>query len=466
METHVSRFSWMRWGIALVAVIALAAGLGYWLIGREGASAKESDDQGRENRTGVKVEVITPKPGGIPRLCTQPGSVEPFLAAALYAKVFGQLKTLTVDIGDRVQKGDLLAEIEIPEREAEVTKNKAKIDDAKAKLAQTEARKAEAEAEARAAEASVKLATIMVKAKSSFRKYREGQLNRIKDLVAKKAEDQRLQDEQEDYYVSALEAENGAMEKVNAEHERAIAAHAKIVRVGADIEAAKADIEVAKAELANSEVWVRYGKIRSPFDGVITQRGYLQGDFIKTGEQSGNTPILTVASTDVLRVVIPVPDQDVMYIVPGKPAILTFDALPDVTYKTTGGNKVVVSRLAQAEDYQTRLMRVEVDIQNKDGRLKQGMYGRAILVLTEGTKDAVQIPSAALTGRADGGKGTVRIVRDGKIQTVPVKYGTDNGIDVEILSGLSLQDQVVSGMNVPVPDGTPVTVTNPGKGGS
>jgi HlyD family secretion protein len=78
----------------------------------------------------------------------------------------------------------------------------------------------------------------------------------------------------------------------------------------------------------------------------------------------------------------------------------------------------------------------------------------------------LQIPSAALTGRADDGNGTVRIVRDGKIQTVPVKYGTDNGIDVEILSGLSLQDQVVTGMNVPVNDGTPVTVANAGKTGS
>ena len=162
-----------------------------------------------------------------------------------------------------------------------------------------------------------------------------GNSNGLRILVAKKAEDQRLQDEQEDYYLSSLEAENGAKEKVNAEQERATAAHAKIVRVGADIEAAKADIEVAKAELANSEVWVRYGKIRSPFDGVITQRGYLQGDFIKTGEQSGNTPILTIASTDVLRVVIPVPDRDVPFVVPGKPAKLTFDALPGETYQTT-----------------------------------------------------------------------------------------------------------------------------------
>ena len=91
------------------------------------------------------------------------------------------------------------------------------------------------------------------------------------------------------------------------------------------------------------------------------------------------------------------------------------------------------------------------------------MYGRATIVLTEGTPGATHLPSAALTGRADGGNGEVRIVRDGKIQTVPVKYGMDNGVDVEILSGLSLQDQVVMTTNVPVTDGTPVTVTNAGQ---
>lgn len=456
---HRSGSAWKLWGAVLLASIAFAGGLGYWLIDREWAGEVEPTGHERGNRPGVKVDVITPKSGGIPRRCTQPGSVEPFAAAALYAKVFGQLKTLTVDIGDRVKKGDLLAEIEIPEHEAQVAKNKAKIDDANAKLKQNEARKAEAEAEARAADASVTLATIMVKAKTAFRQYRGRQLERIKMLVANKAEDQRLQDEQEDYYLSALEAENAAKEKVNAEQERATAARVKITRVLADIEAAKADIEVAKAELTNSEVWVRYGKIHSPYDGVITQRGYLQGDFIKAGDQSGSLPILTVSATDVLRVVIPVPDRDVPFVAPGKPAILTFDALPGTTYQTAGANKVVVTRLADAEDYQTRLMRVEVNVQNTDGRLKQGMYGRATLILTDGTPGALQIPSAALTGRADEGKGTCRVVRDGKIQTTPVKYGMDDGVDVEILSGLTLQDQVVTGTSAPVSDGTPVSVT-------
>ena len=130
------------------------------------------------------------------------------------------------------------------------------------------------------------------------------------------AEDQRLLDEQEEYYLSALEGENGAREKVNTTKEQAAAAKAKIQRVDADIAAAKANIEVADAELATSRVWVAYGTIKSPYTGVIAQRGYKEGDFIKTGDVAGNVPIVTVSAIDKMRVVIPVPDRDVPFVVP------------------------------------------------------------------------------------------------------------------------------------------------------
>jgi RND family efflux transporter MFP subunit len=464
METRASGIAWGRWGIVLVVAVAVAACLWYFLV-RGSASAEEANDPGRDTRSGVKVQTAIPRAGGLPRKSVQPASTEPYVGAALFAKVSGRLKTLKVDIGDRVRAGDLLAEIEIPELEAQVARNKARVEDAEAKLKQAEAQKTEAEAEARAAESAVKLATIMIEAKTAFKDYRKQQLERIKALVAKNAEDEKVRDEQQSYYLSALEAENAARQQVNTEQERATAARVKILRVEADIRAARADIAVAEAELATSKVWVDYGQIRAPFNGVVTQRGYLQWDFIKAGEQGGNTPILTIASTDVMRVVVQVPDRDVPYVAPGKPAILTFDALPGVVYETEGNNKVVVSRLANAEDYETRLMRVEVDVRNKDGRLKPGMYGRATIVLADGSPSAVRIPSAALVGRGEEGKGTVHVVRDGKIQTVPIKYGTDNGIDVEILSGLSTQDQVVLAANVPLKDGTPVTVTSTDKGG-
>ena len=71
------------------------------------------------------------------------------------------------------------------------------------------------------------------------------------------------------------------------------------------------------------------------------------------------------------------------------------------------------------------------------------MFGRVSLSLQVGAPDALRIPSAALTGKADGGKGSVRVVRNDKAYLVPVRYGADNGSEVEVLSGLTLADRVI-----------------------
>jgi multidrug efflux pump subunit AcrA (membrane-fusion protein) len=88
------------------------------------------------------------------------------------------------------------------------------------------------------------------------------------------------------------------------------------------------------------------------------------------------------------------------------------------------------------------------------------MYGRATLILTDGAPGASHIPSAALVGRANDGSGSVRLLRDGKIVTVPVRFGMDDGVDVEILSGIGPEDSVVTSTNVPAADGTSATVSN------
>src|SRR5580698_11016526 len=104
MEGHPSGIPWGRLGIILIALIVLLGGGAYFLVTRAGAKAG-ADSPDRDIHSGVKVEVVEPKPGGIPRVCTQPGSVEPFERSEIYVKVNGRLKMLKVDIGDRVKAG-------------------------------------------------------------------------------------------------------------------------------------------------------------------------------------------------------------------------------------------------------------------------------------------------------------------------------------------------------------------------
>src|SRR5205823_8657475 len=112
-------------------------------------------------------------------------------------------------------------------------------------------------------------------------------------------------------------------------------------------------------------------------------------------------------------------------------------------FKTTAGGTVAVSRSAASEDPHTRMMRTEIDLPNPDGALRRGMYGRVTLLLSSGSPSAVRIPSVALVGKAEGGKGTVRVVRGERAQLVAVACGADNGEEVEILAGLTPQDRVV-----------------------
>jgi HlyD family secretion protein len=466
-KTHL--FRWSRVALLILVVAALGAG-GWWYAVARGKPAGDRTERGDEPKpaTLVAVEVIHPTFGGIPRLCVQPGTVEPFEAADLYAKVSGFLVEQTVDIGSKVKAGDVLARIAVPEYEKLFQRDAARLKAADAKVTQMKAHKSVAEAEARAADASVVLARVLVRAKTAYRGYREKQLNRVKELVAKNAVDERLRDEQEDYYLSALEAENAAQEQVNTAKEKAAAAAARITQAEADLDEAKAEVDVASADLAKSQVLLDYMVIKAPYTGVVTKRSFnpgkdgRYGDFIKAADQGGVVPLLAVERTDVMRVVVQVPDRDVPYVSTNATAEVEIDALPGVVFDTNGKDKLKVSRWARAEDATSRTMRTEIDVKNTTGVLTHGMYGRVTLLLSNGTPNALRVPSAALIGKSEGGRGAVRVVRDGKVHVVPIRYATDNGVEAEIVSGLTVADQVIVRTTAPVDEGTKVTIGDAG----
>src|SRR5438046_2707189 len=111
------------------------AGLGLLVIGLVGqgifSGCKPSTaEPTKEATTPVAVQVVQPKRGSITRNVTLPGEIKPYQQATLYAKVAGYLKTITVDKGDRVKEGDLIADIEVPEMLADLARYKAEVEGA------------------------------------------------------------------------------------------------------------------------------------------------------------------------------------------------------------------------------------------------------------------------------------------------------------------------------------------------
>jgi RND family efflux transporter MFP subunit len=259
-------------------------------------------------------------------------------------------------------------------------------------------------------------------------------------------------DEKLDELEAARAAERLAQAGVSLAKAQASAATARIAQAKADAVEARAKVDVASSALAKSEVMAQYLSIESPYDGVVTKRNFFRGDFIQSADQDANTPLLVVDRTDLMRVVVQVPDRDVPFTNAGEEATVDIDALPGSRFSGK------VSRIADAEDPLTRTMRVEIDLPNDKNLLRQGMFGMATIQL--GTiAGAVRVPSSSVVGDVTNGKGQVYVCRDNVAHLVAVRLGQDDGLHVEVLGGLKATDDVVKQPSTTLYDGAHVLCT-------
>ena len=428
------RRRWYAFGLLALGVIFLSAwfsiGSGSAPVALATSEAAQGSGEADTGQTLLRVETVKPEQGGIARTTIQPGTVIAFESAQLFAKVSGYLKSQSVDIGSQVKRGQVLAEIDAPELNKDNERAKSATDQAKAEVLQAEARVVTAKADRDSAVAAVVQAEAEVDRAAAARSFREKQYKRIKDLYDSKSVDGRLVDEKLDERDASLAAEHAAQAAVITAKAQVSAATAKVQAAEADVVHAKTRVEVAEAAFAKTEVYVDYTKIVSPYDGVVTKRNFFRGDFIRAADQGGNLPLLAVDQTGVMRVVVQVPDRDVPFTNAGDAADVEIDALPGKKFPAK------VSRVADAEDQETRTMRVEIDLANDKHLLRQGMYGRVTIHLDEGSA-GLSIPASCLSGTVDDGQGTVYVVKNGVARRQGVVLGTDNGLRVEVLKGLS-----------------------------
>jgi HlyD family secretion protein len=397
----------------------------------------------------IHVDVIRPRQGGMKRVSTQPGTVHAFDHADLFAKISGYLKEQRVDIGDRVKKGQVLAVIDDPEVIEDAARAEAQWNLAKAQALQAQARIRSAEAGREAVAAQVEQAKADVERYNADLRYRDSSYARIANLFKQHAVDEKLVDEERDRRDASRAALHSAQAAVITAQAQLAEADAKVEQAKADLEAAKQYVEVDASNLAKARVFVNYTKIVAPFDGVITHRNFHAGDLIQSATDSRQLPLLRVARTDLMRVIVQVPDMDAPYTDPGDPAVLTIATLGNAQFVAK------VSRVADSQDADTRTMRTEIDIPKPSGKLREGMYGTAEITLTP-TSDNLSIPSLCLVNVSENGAAFVYVVRDGKAHLVPVKIGADNGLEVEILSGLRPDDEVIANHSGTIADGQPV----------
>ncbi len=215
-ESHCSRGGWLTIALGILAVAVVTGAIYGWRdrdrqsdSGKDQHSSKQGQGQD-QNQAALRVKVVHPHQGGMTRTTTQPGTLHAFQYADLYAKASGYLRAQVVDIGDTVEKGQVLAEVYDPERQQQVELTAAEVERAKAAVQQAQARKTAAEAQVQATEAAVAVRKTEVSQTAAIRRFREKEFIRYVELARRQAVDQRVADEKQEDFEGAKAAEERA----------------------------------------------------------------------------------------------------------------------------------------------------------------------------------------------------------------------------------------------------------------
>jgi RND family efflux transporter MFP subunit len=356
------------------------------------------------------VSVIHPKPGAVKNEVVLPGNVQAFTDSPIYARSSGYLKQWNVDIGGHVKAGQVLATIEAPELDQQVRQ-------AKATIQQTQASLDQAIANQQQGKANEELARLNA--------------DRWRALVAKGA----VSRQENDQYQAQYQAQVANLNAL----EQAIAA-------------ARSNIAVAEANLGRLQEMQSYEIVKAPFDGIVTARNIDIGALINAGNGGAAQELFHMASTAKLRVYVSVPQADSRAAAPGLKSYVTLSEFPGRRFP---GELV---RTAGAIDQATRTLLTEVDVDNASGELRPGAYAEVHLMIPEGSRSLI-VPVSTLLFRSEGLR--VGVVRDGnKAELVPIILGKDYGNQVEVVSGLSENDAVISNPPDSLASGATVQVVN------
>jgi HlyD family secretion protein len=384
-------------GIGLVIVLLIAGGL--IAATRGGTKIDPSKLQKVEKGDLAKSVVAT-------------GKVTPITKVEVKSKASGIVKKLLVDAGDRVKKGQLLAQLDKVEIEAQVEQSRAAVDSAEASLTSSEADYERAKVDAEGPDVPL------------LKRAYDRAIGMAKEGVVSTSA---LEDAEKAYEL--------ALNKQNVSKAQATVLKAKIAQ-------SRGQLGQDRANLKQLEEQLSYTDIQSPLDGVVLSRDVEMGDAVSSILVLGSsaTLVMTLGDTSSVYVKGKVDESDIGKVYLGQPARIKVESFKD---KTFNGVVTKISPMGVEKDNVTTF-EVRVSINNPGGELKAEMTANAEIILEE-HKSVLQIPEGAIIYDKDK-KASVEVpdsgAKDGK-KKIAVNIGISNGAKTELLSGLKEGDQVV-----------------------
>lgn len=362
-----------RWHIPTVLVLVVlssAAAAVVWVVNtRDTSDAPGATGTRTQAVAAVEVARIDTGPLRDERLFT--GTLEASARFIVAAKVGGLVERMPVDLGDRVKRGSVVAEIDDSELVQAVAQAQAEVAVREAELARAKSDQALAQREFD----------------------RSGQLR-----------------------------------------ERGIAAEAALDEVNARLESTKASVQLAAAQVSRAQAALELARISAGYTLVRAEwsNGAELGSVSERYQDVGNTvspgdAILAVVKLDPLKAVIFVTERDYAGLSIGQRATLITDALPDQPFEA------VIERIAPVFRESSRQAQIELRVDNPEEVLKPGMFARVRVVVRQ-ELDALKLPVAALT-RRDGGQVVFVLNEDRQtVHMQPVEIGITQGEIVQVIS--------------------------------
>jgi membrane fusion protein, multidrug efflux system len=309
-----------------------------------------------------------------------PAQLTPYEQVDIYPKVTGFVQTVTVDRGSHVQRGQILVRLTAPELVSQ-----------------------RSQAEAAVLAAQSQLATAQAKLTSDNGTY---------------------------LHMVAASKTPGVL----AENDVVVAGQVVSSDKGL-VDAAEQNIAAARDALHGVTQTESYLTITAPFEGVVTTRNLHPGALIGPASGAGGTePILQIMDEKRLRLAVPIPEAQLGEMKIGQLVSFTVPAFPGQTFRAP------IRRISGQVDEKSRTMPVELDVENRDGRLSPGSFTTVSWPL-ERSHPTLFVPASAVT--SDQQHTFVIRVREGKAEWVTVQTGQNVDGEIEVFGELAAGDPVV-----------------------
>ena len=414
----VSKKTAIKWGVAAIVVLLLG------IFAYQQLKPKAAEP----NYLTAKAEI-----GDIENNVMASGKVKALNTVEVGAQVSGEVKKLYVDIGDQVQQGDLIAQID------QVTQRNA-LDNQQATLEQSAAALQSAQADVLSKRANLKSAYADLASRQSELKQAQSDFARLKSLVEIDAISQQEYDTQ----ATAVQTAKAAVDNARAAIDTAKAA---IVTANANISSQQAELRKSQTNVNTAQQDLGYTTIRAPMSGTVVSITTEQGSTVNANQTAPT--IVTLADLSTVRINAQISEADVINVQAGMPVYFNIIGNPEQKFDATlKAIEPAPEQISETSSTDTAIYYIGyLEVPNPERRFRIDMTAQVYVVIDQ-AKDALLIPSTALKNSKTDTSGkttaTVRVLQaDGTVKEQPVTVGINNRVNAQILSGLKAGDDVI-----------------------